>query len=385
MNTSLWIPSLVLLAACQSAGPPPAGPSPPAPDPRVGPVELPAAPGWEARLLGSHGVGVWTVGLADACPWYAGPEVIALDDRGRCTLYVRNSGKTTPLLALEDGTWLGGLAFGDCDPHRAGPELYAGAQRGNLYQVVALPQGGFDVRAIAYFPGAEVHSLVVCEADGREGRDLVAGLSTGAIVHVAPPERAGDPWNTQEIARDPGRVRQMVTVELDGEERILYVSRSGRLVLLARTPAGFRQHVLHEATQGLARVAVADGPGGPVLWAIGDGGEVLRTARGEEGAWQTEEVWRGPEGGRGIATGALSADPGREAVAAFSYSGAVELLERADDGHWHATELFRDSDKGHWLVSGELDDRNETRELVLSGYSGHVVLLSRRPAGRPEE
>ena len=78
------------------------------PNPREGPVELDAKGGYEAQLLFRSDVGVWTVGAHDLLERYAGPEIVALDDRGRCLVLVQNSGKTTPLVALEDGSWLGG-------------------------------------------------------------------------------------------------------------------------------------------------------------------------------------------------------------------------------------------------------------------------------------
>lgn len=348
-------------------------------NPREGPVVLAAEPGYEARLLWRSEVGVWTVGVHDLLERYAGLEIVALDDRGRCAVLVQNSGKTTPLVALEDGTWLGGLASGDVDPRRPGEELYVGAQRGNLYQVVAHEQGGFDANVIAYFPGREVHSLLSVQLDDDAELELVCGLSTGEVLQLAPPRAPGEAWTSWTIHGDPGRVRQMIAFEVEGRPRIALVSRSGRASILTPTPTGFRETILHRATQGLARLCASTRRvhAAPILYAIGDQGEVLRFVRGPSGVWSSETIHLGPTGGRGIAADVLGVEG--ESVAIFGYSGTVELLTRAEDGAWSAAPIFQDRDKGHWLVAAELDDRTPGRELVVSGYSGDVVTIGAAP------
>ncbi|MFV1959292.1 MAG: hypothetical protein ACC662_07750, partial [Planctomycetota bacterium] len=151
-------------------------------DPREGEVPLPAAEGWQARLvLDNQGVGVWTVKSFPVFPQLACPEVVALDDRGRCLVLTNYSGKWAALETIREGVWLGGLAFGDVDPRIPGTELYTGSQTGNLYQVLAHAEGYLEHRRIARIEGRAVNTLVAGELDGRPGRELLLFTWPGGL------------------------------------------------------------------------------------------------------------------------------------------------------------------------------------------------------------
>jgi hypothetical protein len=345
---------LLLLAGCQA----PADKA--APDPALDVVTLGAAGGWDARLLWTSDCGVWTVELAEVLPRAAGPEIVALDDRGRCALLNLYATKVSYWQPVMDGYWLGGVAHADIDPWLQGPELYLGGKRGNLYQVVPLEQGGFDSRVVAYFPGKEIHTLCAV------GKVLYAGLISGEWMRLEP---AAGEWKVHLAHRDPGRIRDAVVV---GGKDVVYVSGSGRLVRLD----GEKETELYRCPQGLARIDRGSEP--DVYYAVGDDGQVMRIAK-SGGRYEKEMIYAGPPGARGIARGRFFEDPRVEGLALFGYSGNVEILRKTPAG-WKSEKIFRDVDKGHWLVAGELDDRNATDEIVISGYGGRVVLLS-RPAG----
>jgi hypothetical protein len=300
-------------------------------------VWLEAAGGFEARVLYEGDAGIWTVEACDLLAPYPGPEIMALDDEGRTKILVQYGGRTAAFPAVMDGTWLGGLAFGDADPRVEGGELNVGAQRGHLYQVVAHPKGGFDSVVIATFPGREVYSLVVADAFGERGGELLAGLSDGRLVHVAPPPDGSRRWLAREVHPEPGRIRQFAAFpspRSPGRDALALVSRAGRAVLLEPAGGGFEVTVLGAANQGFARIAQGRerAHGYPTLYAIGDAGEVVRFEAVDGGEWSARTITFTPLGGRGIA-------------------------------------------------AAELDDRNATDEILISGYSKRVVLLS-RPAGQ---
>lgn len=330
-------------------------------DPAKERVTLDAMGQWEARLLWTSDCGIWTVELVDVLPRVAGPEIAALDDRGRCALLSLYATKVSYWQPLMDGFWLGGITHAEIDPWVEGPELYLGGKRGNLYQVVPLEQGGFDCRVVAYFPGKEIHTLIVA------GEVLHAGLVSGELMRLEP---AAGEWKTQLAHRDPGRIRDAVVI--DGKAMV-YVSGSGRLVKLD----GETETELYCCPQGLARID--SGAQADVYYAVGDDGQVMRVAKTGEGGYEKEMVYAGPPGARGIALGRFFDDPEEEGLALFGYSGLVEILRRDAAGDWISEKIFKDVDKGHWLAVGELDDRNATDEIVISGYGGRVVLLSRPP------
>jgi len=354
-----------------------------APDPSRGEVRLPARSGWRASLVIDNGeTGIWTVESFQVFPQLACPEVVGLDDKGRCLVMVSYSGKWTPFPVIYDVKWLGGLAHRDLDPRIAGAELYTGGKRGNLYQVNSYKQGALDYRRIAYLPGREIHTIVAGELDPRmEGPELLVFTRPGALYRVRPTGPDGT-FETVKLAELDGRVRDAILLPGPRHE-IATVDRTGRVALLRLTLKGLQWETVYEAPMGMGRLAAR--PGSPtVLYSTHDDGRILRHERRPNGGWRTETIYLGPQGPRGVAAGQFDADPAVETVAIFGYSKKVELLSRTPEG-WKAETLFEDRDKGHWLAAAELDGRNNTRELIASGYGARIVLLSRPPGyGRPE-
>ncbi|MHC5011996.1 MAG: hypothetical protein ACYTG6_13800 [Planctomycetota bacterium] len=358
-------------------------PLPPQTDPRGGEVPLPAGGGWHASLvIDNQGVGIWTVKSFDVFETLGCPDVVGLDDLGRCHVLVSYSGRWTPITTVSDGKWLGGLTHGDLDPRIRGSEIYTGSQKGNVYQVVAYSHGIVDNRLIAHLPGREIHTLVTGELDPTSaGPELIVFTRPGGLYRMTPT----GPDGTFEIAhlQDlPGRVRDAIVLpsERGGYPGIATVSRTGRLEILRLTREGPQWQTIYRASMGLGRIALRPprSRAPQVLYATHDDGRILRLERAETGGYAVDEIYFGPPGPRGIAAGRFDEDPDKETVAIFGYSGRVELLTRAD-GAWTAETLFQDSDKGHWLAVAELDGRNATREILSSGYSGRVVLLARPP------
>lgn len=358
-------------------------------DPAQGEVALPAASrSWRASLLfDDEGTGVWTVKPFPVFDAFGCPEVVALDDRGRCVVLVSYSGKWTPLPTIEEHAWLGALAHADVDPRVEGRELYVGGRKGNLHQVVAYADGLTDHRRIASFPGRELHTIVAGELDPRSaGPEIFVFTRPGGLHRVAPTGPDGT-FESEELQRLDGRVRDAVVLpaQAGAAPEIATVTRAGRLELLRVGPDGPRWTTVHEEPMGMGRVALAPGSaaGGPlVLYSTLDDGRVLRHARTAAGAWSTETIYLGPQGLRGVAAGRFHADPDVETVAVFGYSGRVQLLSRdrgGEAGPWRVETLFEDLDRGHWLSAAELDGRNATDELVGSGYAGRVFMLSRPP------
>lgn len=378
--------SLAVAASCIGVdGSRSAADSPPT-DPSQAEVPLEAAEGWRASLVVDNGaVGVWTVEPLDVFAQNACPEIVGLDDRGRCLVLVPYSGKWTPLSTIADGTWLGGLVQGDVDPRIPGSEVYTGAQSGNVYQVVAYREARLDNRRIVSIPGHEIHTLAIAELDpARSGLELVAFTSPGGLWLLTPRADGLDGFTAELLDPIAGRVRdahRLVGEGPEGTDALATVSRLGQLALLRFEAGRPTWEIVHERTMGLGRVARRGGEGPLVLYSCADDGLVLRHERGPGGAWTHEIAYAGPQGMRGIAWGRFDADPSRETVAVFGYSAEVELLTRPADGigPWDVRTIFTDRDKGHWLAAGEFDGRNSTDELIASGYGGRIVLLSRPP------
>jgi len=374
------------------------------PDPLKELVALKAAPDWNARLLWASDAGVWSVELIDVIKQCAGFEIAALDDRGRCVLLNLNASKVSFWQPVMDGMWLGAVFQADIDPLWPGPELYVGGSRGNLYQIIAHPQGGFSSRIIAYFPGKEIHMIIAADLDSAlAGKELYAGLVTGELFRIFPIAKedrssgkgdfmAKNPslisasscpgWKTVLVHKDPGRIRDGIILKNPetGSESMVYVSRSGRMAQLSSSPKSLNEKLIFNCKQGLARIDLGKSMDGEdLLYVAGDDGQVMRFQKDSGGVWRRELIYTGTAGARGIATGSFDKDQSCETVALFGYSGNVEILRRDDAGTWTSETIFTDLDKGHWLVTGDLDDRNSTDEIVISGYSGRVVLISRPP------
>ena len=353
-------------------------------DPSLWEVVLPAGAGWDASLVLDNGtVGIWTVEAFPVFDMYATPEVVGLDDLGRCHILSSYSGKWADLPTIHDFKWLGGLAHGDVDPRFPGAELYTGGQRGNLYQVLPYPQAAVDHRLIAFLPGMEIHTIVQGDLDPRTpGKELLVFTRPGGLYRCTPTGPDGG-WVTENIDALSGRVRDAVVLPSeDGRPaEIACVSRAGWLQILSITETGPRWETVYEDAMGQGRLAVRPrDAGGPlVLYSSHDDGRIMRHERRADRSWSTETIYLGPQGARGVAAGRFDPDPTVETIAIFGYSGKVELLSLRSGG-WVAETIFEDRHKGHWLVAAEVDGRNSTTELLASGYGARIVLLS-RPAG----
>lgn len=388
---------LSILVSCVGAGcaapatkdaPSQAAPTPTAADPTAGEVSLGSRGGFDATLAYHGAVGVWTVECLPVLGQYGCPQIVALDDAGRCIVLNSYSGKWTPNVAVQDGQWLGGVAFADVDPRREGRELYIGGQRGNLYQVWPHPQGGFDANVIAYIPGHEIHTLVAGELDdARAGVELFAFTHPGGMYALQPGSEPGTRFDCRLVQKLTGRVRDaaVVTDSRTGRPAVVTVSRAGEVALLTMVDGAPEWRTIFSTAMGLGRLAVRPGRAGDplVLYITCDDGRIVRLAEQRPGEYHAETIYAGPQGPRGVGAGRFHEDATVEAIAVFGYSRRVELLTRSQRG-WLAETIFEDADKGHWLATGELDGRNTTDEIVLSGYSGRVVLLARPPGyGRP--
>ncbi len=355
----------------------------PQPDPSQQEVPLPCADDWQARLVFDAGVGVWTIASGQVRARQGCPEIIALDDRGRCTVLRSYSGKWTPEPTIEDGQWLAPIACGDLDRDQQGLELYTGGQGGRLWQIWPRPTSHFDSRVVHEWPGKEIHTLVLGDMDpGHAGSELLVFLASGEVSAVMSGDQTKPGLELREIAQLSGRVRQAVILPaLQGQAPwIATVSRTGEVTLVRLRAGTLEQRPIAREPMGLGRIVatpVADGS--VVLYLTRDDGLILRFAGRPGGDFTREIIYAGPQGPRGIATGRFYADPRRESIAIFGYSKQVELLSRLPGEPWQRELIFTDVDKGHWLTTAEVDGRNSTDELIGSGYAGRVFLLSRPP------
>ena len=356
-------------------------------DPTKNEVPLPAGAGWHASLVIDNGdVGIWTVKSFQVFGHLACPEIVGVDNNGRCHVMMSYSGKWTPVTAIHDGKWLGALAHGDVDPRFEGAEIYTGSQRGHIYQVLSYRETVLDSRLIARIPGREIHTVVAGDLDPRTpGRELLVFTRPGALYRLTPDGKDGR-FTLTHLQDLPGRVRDAVVIPGPGPATVATVSRTGKLRLLQITQEGPVWTTIYEAPMGMGRIAIAPRRAGKplVIYTTHDDGRILRHEDGGAGPWTVETIYLGPQGTRGMAAGRFDADPDVETVAVFGYSKKVELLTRRADG-WRAETLFTDRDKGHWLGVAEVDGRNNTQELIASGYGARIVLLSRPPGyGRSE-
>lgn len=346
---------------------------------------LKAEGGWEASLVFDNGpTGIWTTGGVKVFPQYGCPEIYGLDDRGHCVLLSCYSGVWTPFQTVEDGEWLGALEVVDLDPTRPGEEIYVGGKKGNLYQVKAHREGGFDANVVARWPAREIHTMASGNLrPANPGNELIVYTHLGEVFEVAPARTSGHPFDTKLLHTTRGRVRQAIVLPAREDEApwILCVSRAGQLLMHRLTADGLEERVVLEEPMGLGRLAVRRrGPGEPlVAYVSRDDGVILRVAEGADGTWSREPIYHGPQGPRGVAAGRFDADPSVETVAVFGYSRKVQLLSRRPGASWTVNDIFEDRDRGHWLSVIELDGRNATDELVGSGYGGRIFLLSRPP------
>lgn len=376
LRTVLPTASGLLLAAALAA-------QPQVPAPLTDEVPLPSIGGWNATLVHESDAGIWTVEALKAFPLYGCPEVVGLDDKGRCTVLMSYSGKWTPFPTVEDREWLGGLASADLDPRLPGAEIYTGGKRGNLYQIQCHAGGGADTRVIARFPGIEIHTLIAGDLlPSRPGTEMLCFAMGGEVFDIRPGNGGAD-FSSELLLRLPGRVRQALLLPAASGEapRIATASRGGEVALLTWTAGGLANRPVLREPMGFGRLARKPARDGevPVLYATRDDGVVVRLEEPGDGPWRSEVIYAGPQGPRGIAAGRFHEDPAQETVAVFGYGGKVQLLARGPDGRWDVENIFADRDKGHWLATAELDGRNATDELIGSGYGKRIFLLSRPP------
>ena len=358
-------------------------------DPRNGEAPLPAGSGWHASLvLDNDGVGIWTVKSFQVFDHLACPEVVGLDDKGRCHVLMSYSGRWTPITVLADGKWLGGLDHGDLDPRVPGAEVYTGSQRGNIYQVRGYGHTAVDGRLIGRVEGREIHTLVAGELDPRnKGPELIVFTRPGGLYRLTATGKDGG-FDLVKLMDLPGRVRDAIALPKRGDSprAIATVSRTGRLELLRISSDGPTWQTIYRAPMGKGRIALREHRDGQttVLYSTHDDGRIVRHEEGRDGSWKHETIYLGPLGTRGIVSGRFHEDPAVETVAIFGYGKKVELLSRIN-GRWRVETLFEDTNKGHWLARAEVDGRNATHEILSSGYSGRIVLLARPPGyGRTE-
>lgn len=370
----LWIAILVTAATAQQQEP----------DPTKGEVSLPAMGGWRGSLVHEADVGIWTVRSLQLMPRYGCPEIVGLDDKGRCTVLVSYSGKWTPHETVHDGKWLGALAQVDLDPRYPGPELYTGGEKGNLYQIVPRRTGGFDTRIVAHVRGHELHTFVAGNLDpGSEGAELLAFTRGGAVFELSSSRtNGGKHLLLTPIASLPGRVRDALVLppRVGGPPRIVGVTRAQGVLEMSLVGDRLDHRWALREPMGFGRIARRESsPGRPeTVYVTRDDGVILRLT--EDGdRWRREMVYAGPAGPRGIVAGRFHEDPEVESLAVFGYSGKVQLLSRSGGGPWSVETIFVDRDKGHWLTTAELDGRNATREIVGSGYGKRIFLLTRPP------
>ncbi len=370
---------LLLYSGCHT----PQAKSAPHVEPWKGEVPLASLGGFDAYLVHRGDSGIWTVKCLPIHERYGCPQIVALDDKGRCTILNSYSGKWTPQVVVQDGRWLGAIAHADVDPRRSGKELYVGGKRGNVYQVWPHAQGGFDVNVVAYVPGREIHTLVAGDLDtSRAGQELIAFTRPGGMYCIVPNGDTGTSFTHRLLRVLPGRVRDAVILEETAgvSPTVATVSRAGEVALLQFKSGQPTRTVIYRTEMGLGRIALKPPkPGDPlVLYVTADDGRILRLSQESDGRFISEMIYAGPQGPRGIAAGRFDTDPDKETVALFGYSQQVRLLTRESDG-WHGETIFKDVDKGHWLAAAELDGRNATDEIILSGYGARVVLLARPP------
>ena len=354
-------------------------------DPRKNEVRLESSAGWNANLVIDTGpVGIWTVNVMKVFEHYACPEIVGIDDLGRCHVLWSYSGKWTPVTTIADGKWLGGLALADVDERVSGRELYTGSQAGNLYEVVPYRSTLLDNRLVASVPGREIHTVVAADVDpAHPGMEVLVFTSPGGLYLGKPRSDGLDGFTLELVEELPGRIRDALVLS-DGSKspvQIATIGRHGKLEMLGWSNGRPIWETIFEAPMGLGRVAKKPASEGEalVLYSTSDDGLIRRHARAADKSWSHEIIYVGPPGPRGVCAGRFDADPSTETIAVFGYSKNVDLLTR-DGASWRAEAIFTDRDKGHWITTGEVDGRNGTDEIVCSGYSGRIVLLSRPEA-----
>ncbi len=377
------LPRLFVAAAALATTVLPAQTISPDGHPRNGEVPLPAAGGWNAFLVHDAGIGIWTVKSFQVFDQYGCPEIVGLDEEGRCTVLVSYSGKWTPNDSVRDGRWLAPVGHADVDPRHEGKELYAGGQSGNVYRIHLDEKGELKSKQIAHFPEEEIHTVVADDVrPERPGAELLIFLKSGGFFELVPQED-GEEFDVVELGDTGGRVRDAIVMDMPADGTgpwIVTVSRAREVARIRLDPDGYDREVLLREPMGFGRVCRGKGRFEDVLYVTRDDGLVLRLTPQADGSYAREAVYAGPQGLRGVVAGRFTADPNEECLAVFGYSAKVQLLTRKGDAPWKAETIFVERDRGHWLAIAEVDGRNDTDEIIASGYAGRIVLLA-RPAG----
>jgi hypothetical protein len=386
--------ALVAAAAAQETRPTPAeGPGRwaccsdasqlPAADPARGEVPMAgAAPGWDAfHLFTSDTWRLHCIGAARLTDQFGSPQVLVLDEKGRCVILQSDSGKWKPQVVVEDGRASSAWAHGDLDPREGGDELYVGGGGGTVYQVV-LRGGRWATAAVASLAGAPLSKLVLGDlVPARPGTEMVAFTNTGPVVEVRAPAADEGAFEMAPIGDLGSRARDAVLLpgSADRPPRVLVVLQSGEVALVTVVGGGIERTALCREPMSIARLARRRWDGPEVVYVARVDGLILRFAEDARGTWTREMIYAGPQGPRGLAAGRFDADPAVETVAVFGYSKKVQLLSRRPGEPWRAETIYTDVGGGHWLTAGELDGRNATDELVGGGFSYHVFMVAREP------
>ncbi|MHC4924992.1 MAG: hypothetical protein ACYTG4_13105 [Planctomycetota bacterium] len=304
-------------------------------DPSQYEVMLPAHGEWNASLVYENDVGVWTVGIHQVIPEYGCPEVIGLDDRGRCSVMASYSGKWTRYDLVGEGQWLGGLEQADLDPRAPGTEIYTGGRMGNLYQVVHERRGVFSTRLIAHIPGREIHTLVAGDlVPSREGNEMVLFTRPGGLFLVTCEEDGA--FRLRDLGDAGGRVRDAVLLPSRPGDvpTIATVARTGTVRLLRLGAEGPEWSIVHRRTMGFGRIALRpeSTPESVVFYTSCDDGLVLRHAGPASGPFSTKTIYAGPQGLRSARPSPRSATAARS-----SCSHGAETGGRLEPSSWIAT------------------------------------------------
>ena len=355
-------------------------------DPGTGEIPLPgAAPSWNAfHLFTSDTWRLHSIGAGHLTHEHDSPQVIVLDEKGRCVILQGDSGKWSSGVAVEDGTPMSAWARGDLDPRIAGPELYVGGRSGNLFRVTSTGRRSYAAELLGCVPEASLSRFVLGEIDpGHPGHEMLALTNNGPVYDVRPGRAPDDGFTLEQIGDLGTRTRDSLLLPgIDGRPpRVAALLQTGEVALLVRTPEGFDRTPLCQEEMSIARMGrrpPREGEG-EVIYVARVDGLILRFAEQEDGTWEREPIYAGPSGPRGLAAGRFAEDPDVETVAVFGYSKKVQLLSRRDDDPWEVETIFTDTGGGHWLAAAELDGRNVTDELVGGGFSYHVFMLTRGP------
>lgn len=153
----------------------------------------------------------------------------------------------------------------DLDPTYDGPELYTGGKKGNLYQIVAHRECGFDAR-IARFPAEEIHTIIGGELlNSSKGNELLIFTLLGAVYRIDIDPQQPQRFHSTKIDTLAGRVREAILLPIDKDNDPWFAAacRQGELLLLKMKQDGLEKQVIAREPMGLGRVARIDLFGAP--------------------------------------------------------------------------------------------------------------------------